>query len=1058
MKAQRIVRLMVAALSLSLCVYAQVTTGTISGAVHDSSGGAIPSAQVVILNESTGISRTLQADAAGRYSAPSLNPGRYRVSASLQGFQTGLRSGIQLTVGREAIVDFELQVGQVTERIEVTGEAPLVQTTGSAVSYLVDDRTIRELPLNGRDITQLILLNPGVMLNSQGRGGSAENGFAQRLSVSGMRGEDNSYLLDGSYIAEYMRHVPAGPTGALTGVETVQEFQILTSTFSAQYGRAIGGVFNAITKSGTNQWHGGAYEFLRNSALDARNFFDRKSSPSAPRLPPFRRNHFGATFGGPVARDKAFFFVAYEGLRESLTTTGISNVPDSDARRGILPGRTTPVQIDPRIVPFLRMYPEPTPGARNFGNGSAQYFFTSKQPTREDFGQGRLDYQFSEQDSFFVRFTGNAAERATPVRWPDQWNTGSMGTRLVTLSETHVFSPGLLNSVRLYFNRAVPGAGDITPPAEPGQISVPGQPVRASVAPGSGISDIGGGLTDRGARYTTNRIGFNDDVNLHLRSHSLQFGGMLERLQWNPNFGFAPYGRWAFSNLANFLQALPDEWRGTPPQIGNFRRGVRQWFLALYLQDDWRVTPTLTLNLGVRWEPYTVATEVNGLIENLRYLNDTVPARGDPWWLNKSWLNFGPRAGFAWIPFPSGRTSLRGGIGLFWIPVDSAVYIQPLLRTPTISPVIEFAGVNPALFPDGLATIADKAAGGGAVSGAVNINALPFENLRSPHAMQYSLNLQQQIGANNVLTLGFSGRRGMNAPTYANFATPPAQFNGVSLELPANATPVNPAFGPNLRYISTNASSWYNGFTANFQRRFAAGFQGQLSYTFSRATSEGDGSENGPAASVGGSGTLKYPHDLRAGKSLTGYHLQNALSANYSYDLPFGRGDSGWINHLLSGWQLTGIVSLQDGQPFTVGSTSSTVWVEYISATSPNLKPGWTSDEIVRGSPDGYYTLDAFTAASPRELGNYGQRTLIGPGRAQWDFGISKNTQLSERWRLQFRAEAFNLLNRANFGSPGKAASGRAFTRAGAPVPSATVVTDTSTSSRQLQFGMKLIF
>ncbi|MBI2817925.1 MAG: TonB-dependent receptor [Acidobacteria bacterium] len=1045
-----------------VCVFGQITTGTISGKVLDSSGATIPAAQVVILNEDTGVSRTLQSDSAGRYSAPSLIPGKYRVTAGVQGFQTEVRTGIQLTVGREAIVNFELAVGQVTERVEVTGEAPLVQTTESSVSYLVDDRTIRDLPLNGRDVSQLILLNPGTVQSNNGRGGSAEFGFAKRLSISGMRGEDNSYLLDGTYINDYFRHVPAGPTGALTGVETVQEFQMLTSTFNAQYGRAMGGVFNAVTKSGTNEWHGGAYEFLRNSALDARNFFDRQRTPSDPRLPPFRRNHFGATLGGPVVRDKAFFFMAYEGLRESLTKTKISIVPDGNARQGIVPGQAAPIQIAATVAPFLRMYPLPTPGARNFGDGTAEFIFQTSEPTREDFGQARVDYQLSESDSLFVRFTGNNAERATSLGFPDYFGIGTMGTRLTTVSETHIFSPRLLNGIRLYFNRAAPVVGQSVPPAEPGTVGVPGQ-TQARVTPGSGITLIGGGVQDPGSRYTTNRFGANDDVNLNLGSHSLQFGGMLERLQFNPVFGHFPYGDWSFSNLAAFLRGTPATFNGTPPQVANHRRGARQWFMALYMQDDWRVKSNLTLNLGIRWEPYTVAKEVNGIIENVRYLSDPTPTLGDPFWKNKSWVNFSPRFGFAWSPFQSGNTSVRGGIGLFYVPVDPSMYTSPLLRSPTIAPDLEIT--NPTNFPNGLAAVAAAGIAPGAIVGprnlsAVSVYALPFDNTQSPQALQYSLNIQHQIGANNVVTLGYSGRRGFNLTTMSNYNMAQYKFNGLTLEMPAelpNNYKPNPAYQA-IRYITTDSDSWYNGFTAVLQRRFSAGLQAQVSYTFSRATNETDGNEQGASGSVGGSGTTKYPYDLSVNKGLSGYHLQNVFTASYSYDLPLGRGVSGWAGSVLSGWQMTGIVTLQDGQPFGVAAQTPARQQHYISRVSPNLKPGWTSEQIILGGPNDYFTLDAFLPPGPGELGNYGRNTLIGPGLAQWDMGLTKNTRLGERWRLQIRAEAFNMLNRANFSSPGTDAGNQIFTRTGGLVPSARGIRRTVTTSRQLQFGLKLIF
>lgn len=1029
--------------------YGQVTTGTIMGTVADSTGAVLPAAEVVILNEDTGISRTIQTTAAGRYSAPSLPPGRYRVTASLAGFQTQVRSGIQLTVGREAMVNFELPVGAVTERVEVTGEAPLVQTTEATISYLVDDRTIRDLPLNGRDLSQLILLNPGVIQNHNGKWGNSDKGFGRRFSVSGMRGEDNSFLLDGSYINDYYRHLPAGPTGALVGVETVREFQMLTASFSASYGRALGGVFNAVTKSGTNEWHGSVYEFLRNSAMDARNFFDQES------VPPFRRNHFGATVGGPIFRDKTFFFVAYEGLREALSQTLTSNVFDLNARRGILPGNRV-VPISPLTAPFLQLFPLPSPQGRNFGDGTAEYIFAGKQPTQDDFGQARIDQQISENDSLFGRFTISNSTRANVRGYSDHFEVGAMQTRLFTLSETHIFSPRLLSSFRFSFNRVVPGTTHIVPQVtDPALISVPGNTDPAAIDPGSGITPETG-TENPGSFFITNRFAFHDDINLTLGSHSLQFGGMAERMRYNSYNPFRPYGEWRFPNLASFLQATPDRFRGTPLQLGNFARGARQWFLALYLQDDWRVSPSLTLNLGVRWEPFTVPTEVNGLIENLIHISDTNATEGGQYWKNGSWVDFSPRVGFAWSPFKSQRTSVRGGFGLFFTPLDSSVYTVPLVRSNAVSP--NYTIVNPTGFPNALAAIAANRA-----SGTPDIYGVPFEHFDTPHALQYSLSVQQQIGASNVLTLGYSGRRGINLTSLGNYNIPLFRYNGLSLELPANSPAFNNPNWHNINYVTSNADSWYNGFSASLQRRFSAGLMGQIAYTFSKAISETDGGDTGNHVTAGGGGSLKYPHDLRVSKSLSGYHQQNVFSANYSYDLPFGKGATGWMGKLVSGWQLTGIVSFQDGQPFGVTAIAPRALADYFTDASPNLVPGFTSKQITQGGgPEGFLNLKAFAPPGARELGNLGRFTLIGPGLAQWDFGMTKNTTLSERWQLQFRAETFNMTNRANFAVPGQVGSsggrGEIFTRAGDPIPSATVIRGTVSTSRQIQLGLKLIF
>ena len=1072
MNARQSAWLAVVVFATALTLSGQVTTGTISGTVTDSTGAVMPGAEVVIYNEETGLTRNAHTDARGHYSAPSLQPAMYRVTATISGFQTQIRFGIQLTVGREAVVNLSMSVGQVAERVEVSGEAPLVQTTEAAISYLVDDRTIRDLPLNGRDISQLMLLNPGVVQNSNGRWGNADKGFAKRFSISGMRGEDNSYLLDGSYINDYYRHVPAGPTGALTGIETVREFQMLTNSFSAAYGRALRGVFNAVTKSGSNKWHGSAYEFLRNSAVDARNFFDKGSEP-----PPFKRNQFGATVGGPVFRDKTFFFVAYEGLREALSESGTANVPDLDARRGILPGGRT-VGVSPRIVPFMRMFPDPSPTGRNFGNGSAQYFFQAKQPTSENFGQARIDYQLSSNDSLFGRFTGLNANRSSYREYPDRFEVGFLETRLFTFSETHIFSPSLISSFRMSFNRVVPMTNHaVPPPPSPETISVPGQPDMAAFEGFSGINGMRN-TEGPGSFYTTNRFAFHDDLNLTLGNHAMQFGGMVERLRYNPYQPFRPYAEWRFADLERFLTATPNRVRGTPLQFGIFGRGIRQTFLALYLQDDWRVTSALSLNLGVRWEPYTVPTEVNGLLDNQRKITDAAPTVGNPFWKNRSWTNFSPRIGFAWSPSQAGKTSLRGGFGLFFVPIDSAVYTVAILNSLTFSPRLQvtLAPADAAPFPNAL-PIYNLAR---STPGTQDIYTPAFDGFDSPHALQYSLSLQRQIGASNVVTLGYSGRRGLNLYSLGNNNLPLLDFDGVSLALPANAQRFNPAYRQ-INYISNNANAWYNGFTAVFQRRLAAGLQGQISYTYSRVISEVDGSDTGNHVGADGGGAWKYPHDRNANKGLSGYNLTNAFTANYSYDLPFGNGTPGIAGHLLGGWQVTGIVTLQDGGPFTIRALLPRALTDQAGAGSPNLLPGYTSESIVLGGPETYFDLNAFVppgcqtraqvpnpsvnpacSASSREIGNYGRNTLTGPGSANWDFGLTKNTQLGERFRLQFRAEVFNLTNRVNFSQPGQlgnsSAANEIFTQDGAVVPSVVLINKTSTTARQIQFGLKLTF
>ncbi len=1025
---------------------AQVTTGTISGTVTDSSGAVLPGAKIEVLNEGTGAVRVVMTAADGHYSAPSLSVGNYRLTATMTGFQSEIRTGIVLTIGREAIVDVKLNVGAVSESVQVTGEAPLVETTESAVSYLVNDKTLRDLPLNGRDMSQLILLNPGVTLSVNSSAQQGFNGFGKRISIAGMRGEDNTYLLDGGLIGDFRRHIPTGPSGSLLGIETVQEFQVLTNSFGAQYGRVLGGVFNAVSKSGTNEWHGDAYDYLRNSALDARNFFDRKAFPNDPRIPPFRRNQFGATLGGPIKKDKLFFFAAYESTREVLGQTAFATVPAASIRASAVP----------LIKPYVDAYPLPN-GVIFPGGQTAQLFFGFKQPTLEHFGQARMDYAISSEDSFFVRITGsNSATTSAPGAGgnsgggilPGFSQTSSLGTFLATLSDTHIFSPTALNTVRFHFNRVNPLDVGNYPPPTPGVTVVPGQNVAPEVDPGGGITNFGGfgALSTAPSFMISNRFTYQDDVNLTRGTHSLQFGGFVERFQLNSFKPNRQNGVWGFASPAQFLAGIPQTYRGAIPGYGTYRRGFRNWSFAAYLQDTWRVTPKLTLNLGARWEPYTVPTEVNGLISNLRHITDTTGSVGSPYWKNKSWGNIGPRVGIAWSPFAGGKTSIRAGAALLWEPNDPNLYYNQMDRQPPLAFDFTLPIPNAAAsrFPNAQAQINSQSTLGPAYS-------LPFDNNKSPHALQYNFNLQQQLGTNNLVSVGFSGSRGINLLEVGDINMPSAVYDGTALAFPADAHLVNPAW-PSVLYFANDTSSWYNGILLNFQRRFSKGLQAQVSYTHGVGLSESDSGQTGGGVSAGG-GRSKYPNDRRAQKGLSGYDFRHVFTASYTYELPFGGKKSGMIGHLLSGWQTTGALSMRTGQPQSVTAAASTplVALAVTGTRSPNAVLG---QKLVRGGPDQYINPAAFTAPGTRQLGNLGRNTLIGPGSVAWNPALFKKTPITERTTLEFRVEMFNVLNRANFGQPASSA----FNGTGGAVGSLGNITSTSTTSRQIQLALKLIW
>ena len=1045
-----------AAILWTLPANAQVATGTISGTVMDNTGAVLPGVTVVIENQDTAITRSLVTNEAGGYSAPALGAGQYRVTASLPGFQTVARSGIMLTVGREAVVNIELTLGAVTQTVEVTGEAPLVATTNASVSFTVGDATIRELPLNGRDLTELVLLNPGVS-DALVHSNADKYGYGRRISISGARGEDNSFLLDGSYIGNFRRQPPSGPSGALFGTETVREFEVVTNSYSAQYGRVLGGVFNAVSKSGDNGWHGGIYEFLRNSSLDARNFFDQRQTPSDPRLPPFRRNQFGATFSGPVARNKAFFFANYEGLRESLTTTQFLAVPDLNARQGILPGGRT-VQVNSLMARYLQYIVPPSSSGINFGDGTAQAIWTGKRVDQDDFGQARFDYQIAGNDSFFARLTASDSLRRNDAS-PNSKEYAlydSVASRLLTLSETHIVSPRTLSTFQFSANHVRPEDFATAPKFPDDLLSVPG-----GNPPNLGY---GLGIDSGTSHYVTNRFNLQDDVTWTLTNHSLKAGGMFERLQSNILNANRIEGAWAFANAEQWLLANPRQYRGTPPAYGNPDFGYRQWLFGLYTQDDWRVAKALTLNIGLRWEPYTVPTEVNGKLANLRNITDPNLTVGQPW-INHSWGDLEPRVGVAWRLTNSGKTSVRGGAGLFRTPLDSNVYWSAMSRTWPYQPEFQFAiaATDPKFFPLAAPLIAYKLS----TSNLGVAAAWDYQNMRSPRVWQYNVTIQQQVGESSVLSIGYTGHHGARETSLGDYNVPPAVFNGSSYEFPANAKKLNPNFeGINLS--RTNARSWYNALLLSFQKRLSAGLQMQVSYTYSKVLAQSDSDIKASEVGAGG-GTLKYVYDLNSQRALSGYDIRNVLSVNYTYDIPFGRELKGLkkpAGYVLSGWRLSGIVKMQDGQPFTVNRTASS-FLSGLSGSpgliSPNLVPGLTGQQITWGNPNKskdpsglqrYFNPAAYSLPGVRDLGNVGRNTLIGPGAAMWNAALSKNIALNEGKNLEFRGEFFNVLNRANFAPP---ASG-VFDASGARIGSAGVIQSTNTTSRQIQFGLKLSF
>lgn len=1023
------------ALMFPVLISAQATNSAVLGGVTDASGAVVPGAAVRITNLETGLSRSVRTDGVGNYRAPQLTAGQYQVEASSAGFQTQVKR-LNLTVGEQAVVNFSLAVGPTEQRVEVTESIPLVQSTTSQISGVVGEREIRALPLNGRSFQELALLQPGVKFAVQSEA-TVFGGRGQKISINGSRFNATSFLLDGTNINDTLNRTPASVAGTLAGVETVREYQVLTSTFSAQYGRLPAGVINAVTKSGSNDFHGTAFEFLRNSALDARNFFDRAG------IPPFRRNQFGGVFGGPLRRNRSFFFAGYEGLRERKNISGVAVVLSPEQR-----ARTTPV-----AAPYLALYPLPN-------SPNNQFRFNRSRELDDDFGQIRVDHIFSDSDTFFARYTIDDGRGLRPKANQPPTFALSEGSRnqYLTIQENHIFSPSVLNTARFGFNRSRGGAFDVPIiPLDPTLSFIPGRPFgNLTVA---GLSAVGAEFT-LPLDFTQNLFEYSDDLDVIRGPHSLRMGVLIERFQYNTLQDLNPGGLFNFTSVDNFLNGVASTFSG--PLLGRQdRRSTRQTLAGFYLQDDYRWRPSLTWNLGVRYEFITVPEEIRGRQGALLdpYGGPVVP--GQPIWVeNPSLRNFSPRVGFAWNRGARSRLVVRSGFGIFYNQLLSDYWILPMHLQP---PFFVNGFVNSPVFPRPFA----------GVTGTPDLSTQSSDaHVSTPYVMQYNFNVQYQLTTNMVASAAYVGSRGVKLPNQGDFnianrtILDGRSFFGTQPDgrpLPRR----NPNFG-SMRYFRTGTNSFYNSLQLKLLKQFSHGFHVETSYTFSKNIDQASAIYNSDTVQSGGATGLLDPDDLKLNQSLSEFHVGHDLSINYSVELPFGRGRmlysgaTGVVGKLLEGWQVNGITTVRSGLPFTINEAANRSRTGGAGSRGafqdrPDLllSPGCSNNPIREGNINQYYDPRCFALSPLGFFGNLGRNTLIGPGLVNFDFSIAKNTHLTEKHTLEFRAEFFNIFNRPNFSVP----SGLTIFNAQGLVPSNSgAITSTITDSRQIQFALKYVF
>jgi len=1047
------------ALTLAACVFltsssdGQTTGATISGTVADPSGSVIPATTIVIRNTATGVETTVTSNPQGFYTVPNLQPGEYVLRASAKGFSVS-QAHIDLEVGEQTLVNISMQPGTVTESVEVLDVTPAMELASSQISDVVDAQTVRELPLNGRDWTQLATLQPGVAAvrteKAVAVGADRGNrGYGVQITVSGARPQQNNYRLDGISINDYSNGAPGSVVGLNLGVDAIQEFSVVTSNYSAEYGRTSGGVINAVSRAGTNNFHGSVYEFLRNSALDARNFFDLAT------IPAFKRNQFGASAGGPIVKDRTFIFGDYEGLRQSLGFTQVDTVPSPAAV----------ASASAAIKPYLVFYPLPNGPVKG---QSGQYKFVGTQITPEDFFTVRADHRVSEKDALHGSYMFDNGTFTQPDSLNDILLRSHTRRQAVSAEATHTFTPAFINTVRGGVSRVfadINGSapGPVSAGNDPSLGSVPGQNAPSLIA--TGLTTFGGGVNGPSRyRFGWTSIQAYDDAFLTKGIHSLKLGFAFERMLNNILALSNPSGLYRFNTITDFLNALPTEFDATLPGTTS-PRNLRQNLFGAYVQDDIHMRPNFTLNVGLRYEMTMVPTEVNGKLSTLRNLTDTQPHLGNPYFSNPTTTNFEPRIGFAWDPFRTGKTSIRGAFGIFdSLPLP---YEFELLSS-LAAPFLELGSATnltakPGIFPSGAFPLIS------ASSSALRQTYIQPNPSRN-YVMQWNLNLERQLAKDLTMTVGYVGTRGIHQPFRSDDVNTVLPIMGLTWPSPHNSgIKLNPNAGQ-IAALWWTGHSYYNGLQFQAVKRMSHGFQSQSSFTYSKNIDDGSATLAGDPFGNSISGLFYF--DERSRRGPADFNIGKNFVQNLIWTIPVSNslhGPAGWA---ANGWEIGAIFQASDGLPFTPLIGGDVLGLKNTAPYDvPNRVAGCSPTSLKYNSPVPgqvqYINLGCFTAPGAFNLlGNVGRNSLTGPGLKQLDFSIFKNNKIavfSENFNIQFRAEFFNILNFTNFAPPssGKTLLSAAFAPNGASatfssVTGAGLLTSTQTSSRQIQLALKV--
>jgi len=1103
-----VLALLVASEGLAGAARAQAVGAALSGLITDERGGAVPGATVSIKNLGTGVVREVSSNGDGFYSAPNLLPGTYEVRVGAQGFQTSVQKDVRLTVGAQQALNVSLQVGQLNQTVEVSATPPDVQTASSTISATVDSTTVRELPLNGRDWTSLAALEPGVtsIPNQVGTGFSANKGnrgFGNQLSDSGHRANENTYRVNGMSINDYSNGAPGGASGGNLGVDGIQEFSVLTSNYTAEYGRTSGAVINAITKSGTNDFHGTAFFFDRDKIFDAKNFFDDSTKP----IPPFRRIQFGASGGRALVKDKTFVYGTYEGVRQNRPGSQTIHVP-TDAERAL---------AVPAVAPYMKLWPEAPAGTPVDGNGITQTFNVALPSiSNENYFTARVDQKISAKDNLAASYFWDSGPQSQPDPLLNATHQVFSRRQMASAEETHIFGPALVNTFRAGVSRV---RGDINDPVSGDAVA---KDTTLAIAPGAaGPPQIGvpgvlttaiglGGLNRFLHRWTSGQ--FYDDAFLTRGTHSLKLGFAFERMLYNITEKLSPNGRMNnYPNLAALLNNTPNRLNALAPG-GSSAVAIRESFFAGYLQDDWRFRPNLTINMGVRYEFTTLPKDANNRIQEITTLANCSasptacgPVHVDSFIAsNPTSKNFEPRIGFSWDPFKNGKTAVRGGFGIF-----------DVLPLP-----YEFGLNTSATFPYQVIGFDRNGTLGSGIDPNISFNPQAVRNRfvqqdpKRADVLNWNFNIQRELAPAWTLIVGYVGSRSVHLSVAAddiNLVQPmvtsagllvpciPAKLQpGKGCGTQATGTAINPNWGggtggAGIRPVVFDGAASYGAGQAQLKKTMSHGLQGQISYTFGKCRDTSSAPVTGDTYLNSIAVPLLLVKSYRVGAC--DFDVRQTLVGTFIWEVPGPK--SGTASYLAGGWELGTIITATTGSPFTptIGGGGDPLgtgfngdfsmdFANLVQGCNPvqggvkylNTKcfalPQATPDIAAQCQPFGFKTPNpskgdpgsaGILGTCTNLVGNAGRNSIYGPGLTTVDFSIFKNThvpRISEAFNIQFRAEFFNIMNHPNFAAPNflNDSNNSIFDASGAPIAKAGVIGSTSTEARRIQLGLKLVW